>query len=272
MVDNTMHGAVDRATNSTAFENAARIGYSVSGMLHLLIAYIVVRLAFGSGGNADQSGALATLAAQPGGAVALWVTAVGLAALALWRLAESVVGSHPNEPGRQDDGAKKAFKRVKSIALAVVYAGIAATAVRFATGGGKSNGAQNAGLTARLLQSGWGKALLLTTAIAIIAVGGYHVYKGLSKKFEKDLKVSGGTLVTTLGVTGYTAKGLVLGGAGVLLVVATLTADPAKGAGLDAAVKSLGHAPFGKFLLIAAAVGFAAYGAYCFVLARFARM
>ncbi len=94
-----MHGAVDRATNSTAFENAARVGYSVSGVLHLLIAYIVVRLAFGSGGNADQSGALATLAAQPGGAVALWVTAVGLAALALWRLAESVVGSHPNRAG-----------------------------------------------------------------------------------------------------------------------------------------------------------------------------
>jgi len=100
MVDNTMHGAVDRATNSAAFENAARIGYSVSGVLHLLIAYIVVRLAFGSGRNADQSGALATLAAQPGGAVALWITAVGLAALALWRLAEAVVGSHANEPGR----------------------------------------------------------------------------------------------------------------------------------------------------------------------------
>lgn len=106
----------------------------------------------------------------------------------------------------------------------------------------------------------------------IIAVGGYHVYKGLSKKFEKDLKVSGGTLVTTLGMAGYTAKGLVLGGAGVLLVIATLTADPAKGAGPDAAVKSLGHAPFGKFLLIFAAIGIAAYGAYCFVLARFARM
>ena len=73
-------------------------------------------------------------------------------------------------------------------------------------------------------------------------------------------------------MTGYAAKGLVLAGAGVLLVIATLTADPAKGAGLDAAVKSLGNAPFGKFLLIAAAIGFAAYGAYCFVLGRFARM
>ena len=272
MVDNKVHGAVDRATDSNGFEYAARVGYGTSGVLHLIIAYIVLRLAFGSGGNADQSGALATLAAQPGGAVALWITAVGLFALALWRLAETVVGSHPNEPGRGDDGAKKAFKRLKSVSLAVVYFGIAMTAVRFASGGGKSNSAQNAGLTARMLQSGWGKAVLLIAGVGIIAAGGYHIYKGLSKRFEKDLKVSGGQAVTALGVAGYTAKGSVLGGAGLLLIVATLTADPSKGAGLDAAVKTLGHAPFGKVLLIIAAAGLAAYGAYCFVLARFARM
>ncbi len=272
MVDNKVHGAVDRATSNNGFEYAARIGYSTSGVLHLLIAYIVVRLAFGSGGNADQSGALATLAAQPGGAVALWVTAVGLFALALWRLAEAVVGSHPNEPGDGDDGAKKAFKRVKSVSLAVVYFGIAMTAVKFATGSGKSNSADNAGLTARMLQSSWGKALLLLAAVVIIGVGGYHVYKGLSKRFEKDLKVSGGPVVTALGMAGYAAKGSVLGGAGILLIIATLTADPAKGAGLDAAVKSLGHAPFGRILLVVASLGLAAYGAYCFVLARFARM
>lgn len=272
MADNMVHGTVDRATDNPAFVTAARAGYGVSGLLHLLIAYIVLRIAFGSAGNADQSGALATLAGQPGGAVALWVVVVGLAALALWRLAESVVGSHPNESGQRDEGTKEAVKRVKSVALAVVYAGIAVTALRFATGGGKSNSAENAGVTARLLQTGWGKAILLIAAIVIVAVGGYHVYKGLSKKFEKDLKAPGGPAVTALGIGGYTAKGLVLGGAGILLVVATLTADPAKGAGLDAAVKTLGQAPFGKFLLIAAALGLAAYGAYCFVLARFARM
>ncbi len=272
MADNTMHGAVQAATETRAFEYAARAGYSTSGVLHLLVAYITLQLAFGTAGNADQSGALATLAAQPGGAVALWITAVGLIALALWRLAEAVVGSHPTEPGSEHDGAHRLFDRVKSVSLAVVYAGIALAATRFASGGGQSNSAQNTSLTARLMQTGAGKALLLIAAAVIIAVGAYHVYKGVSTKFEKDLKIPGGPVVTPLGIAGYSAKGAVLGGAGILLVVATLTADPAKGAGLDAAVKSLGQAPFGKFLLIAAAIGFAAYGAYCFVLARFARM
>ena len=119
--------------------------------------------------------------------VVLWI--VGLFALALWRLAETVVGSHPNEPGGGDDGAKKAFKRLKSVSLAVVYLGIAMTAVRFASGGGKSNSAQNAGLTARMLQSGWGKAVLLIAGVGIIAVGGYHIYKGLSKKFDVPIVI-----------------------------------------------------------------------------------
>jgi len=68
------------------------------------------------------------------------------------------------------------------------------------------------------------------------------------------------------------AKGVVLAGAGVLVIVATLQADPSKASGIDAAVKALGNAPFGKFLLIVAALGIAAFGAYSFVRARFGRM
>jgi type IV secretory pathway VirB2 component (pilin) len=73
-------------------------------------------------------------------------------------------------------------------------------------------------------------------------------------------------------VTGYVAKGVVLAGAGLLVIVATLQADPSKAAGLDAAVKTLGQAPFGKFLLIIAAIGIAAFGAYSFVRSRYGRM
>ena len=97
MIDKSLHGVADRATDSDAFEYAARAGFAASGVLHLLIAYIILRIAFGSGGNADQSGALATLAGQTGGAVILWVAAVGLVALGLWRIAEAIVGSKPGE-------------------------------------------------------------------------------------------------------------------------------------------------------------------------------
>lgn len=63
-----------------------------------------------------------------------------------------------------------------------------------------------------------------------------------------------------------------LAGAGVLTVVATLQADPSKSTGLDAAVKTLGDAPFGRVLLVMAALGIAAFAAYSFVRSRYGRM
>jgi hypothetical protein len=257
MVDT--RSAASTAHGNVWFERVAQAGFAASGLLHLLIAFIVARLALGDGGNADQSGALATLAAQPGGAVMLWVAAVVLAALGVWYLVETFL----------EDDAKH---RVKSAAVGVVYLGLAFSAAKFAMGSGKSSGQQNAGLSAQMMQSVWGKAVLVVVALVVIGVGGYHVYKGVSRKFFQDLDVSGGTAITWIGTVGYAAKGLVLLGAGLLVLVATFTADPAKASGVDAAVKTLGAAPFGKVLLIIAALGLAAYGAYGFVRSRHADM
>ncbi len=268
----SLHGMAHRATGSDAFEYTARAGFAASGVLHLLVAFIIAQLAFaGAGGNADQSGALATMAGQTGGKIVLWVVAVGLVALGLWRIAEAVMGTKPREQSGHG-GDKPAWKRAKSLALAVVNFSIAFSAARFAMGSGQSSSQQNAGMSAQLMQSTWGKVLLFAVGVGVIAVGGYHIYKGASEKFLDELRVSGGTLVTATGVAGYVAKGLVLAGAGVLVIVATVQADPAKASGLDAAVKTLGQAPFGKFLLILAAVGIAAFGAYSFVRSRYNRM
>ncbi|CAJ1581745.1 DUF1206 domain-containing protein [[Mycobacterium] wendilense] len=271
-VPDSVHGAADRATDNDAFEYAARAGFAVSGVLHLLVGYIIARLAFvGGGGNADQSGALATLAGNTGGAVLLWVAAGGLAALGLWRVAEAVIGAKPGESsGSQGD--RPAWKRAKALGLAAVNFAIAFSAARFAMGGGQSSAQQNASLSGQLMQSGWGKAALIAVGVGVIAVGAYHVYKGMSEKFLDDLRVSGGTSVVAVGIAGYVAKGFVLAGAGLLVVVATLQADPSKATGLDAAVKTVGQAPFGKVLLIAAALGIAAFGAYNFVRSRHGRM
>ena len=272
MADKTLHGMADRATDSDAFEYTARAGFAVSGVLHLLVGYIVLRIAFGSGGNADQSGALATLASQTGGMLILWVAAIGLVALGLWRVAEAIVGSKPGEGSGPNQDDTPAWKRGKALGLAIVNFAIALSAARFAMGSGQQSSQQNSGMSAQLMQSGWGKALLIAVGLGLLGVGGYHAYKGVTKKFFKDLRVSETTWITAVGISGYVAKGLVLAGAGLLVVVATLQADPSKAAGLDAAVKTLGQAPFGKFLLILAAVGLAAFGVYNFVRARYGRM
>ncbi len=97
--------------------------------------------------------------------------------------------------------------------------------------------------------------------LGLIGVGGYHVYKGVSKKFLKDLRVSGGTGITAVGVIGYVAKGLVLAGAGILVIVATLQADPSKApASTPRSRRSV--RPRSASPLILAALGIAAFGAY----------
>ncbi|MFZ0833608.1 MAG: DUF1206 domain-containing protein [Mycobacterium sp.] len=259
MTASRVEGAVGRAKRNDAFQFGARAGFAVSGVLHLLIGYIILRIAFGSGGTADKSGALATLAQSGGGAVALWTAAAGLAALGLWRLAETVVADETTE-------------RLKSFGQGVVYLAIAFSAAKFAMGSGEASAARNATLSARLMGNGWGKLVLVVVGVGIVAVGGYYVYKGVTKRFLEDLTASGGPAITPLGLAGYVAKGIVLAGAGILLIVATFTTDPAKASGLDGAVKMLGAAPFGKVLLILAALGFAAYGLYSFARSRYCRL
>ena len=122
------------------------------------------------------------------------------------------------------------------------------------------------------MQSGAGKAALIVIGLGVI---GDRRLSHLQGRLEEVPRRPQGLRWTGAHADrddGLHRQGPVLAGAGILVIVATLRADPAKAAGIDAAVKTLGQAPFGRILLILAAVGFAAYGAYCFVLARFARM
>lgn len=268
----SVNDAVHRATSSRPLQWLARAGYPVSGLLHLLVGYIIARIAFGSGGDADQTGALAMLGSTAGGAVSLWIVAGGLFALALWRLAETVIGLRPGERVPEDPDGTVATDRLKALGLAVIYCALAVTAVQFALGAVRSGAERSVGLSARMMQSAVGTGVLVLIGVAVTAVGGYYVYKGAAKKFVDDLTVPGGPLIIGLGVFGHVAEGLVIAGAGVLVVVAALTSDPSQASGLDGAVKALGQEPFGMAFMIAAALGFAAHGLYTFALTRYARM
>ena len=262
--------ATQIAQNSV-FERFARAGYVVSGLLHVIIGYLAIRIALGvDGGSADQSGALAALAAKPGGIVALWVVVVALVVMALWRLVETALG-RSTDPKSQG-ATSEVLDRVKAFALAVVYFAFAYSAFGFARGAGKSTGKQNSAMSARLMQTGAGTIALIAGGVIIVAVGGYHVYKGASRNFLDDLKGNSSDLVRRLGMVGYIAKGLVIAGAGVLVVVAAGRSEPNTATGLDGALKTLGAQPYGAALLIAASLGIITYGLYSFAMARYTNM
>jgi Domain of Unknown Function (DUF1206) len=253
-----------------AFERFARTGYVVSGLLHLAVGYLAIRVALGAGGDADTSGALAEVAAKRGGGIALWVAAFAFLAMALWRLAETALGRSTDPKAQR--ALLEASDRAKALGLAGVYFALAYSTFGFATGAGESAAQQNAGMSARLMQTGAGTFALIVAGIIIVVVGGYHIYKGVTQNFLGDLKGTSSALVRRLGTVGYVAKGLAIVGTGIVIVVAATRSEPSKATGLDGALKTLGAQPFGSALLIAAALGIGTYGLYSFAMARYTKM
>jgi Domain of Unknown Function (DUF1206) len=255
--------AAREAGNSAVVEWGARIGYFALGIIHLLIAWIAVQVAWGIGGgskSADTSGALGTLSGSGVGKVVLWVCVLGFLLLAVWQLLEAAIGY-----GETKDRAKAAAK-------GVTYLFFAWTTFKVTQGAGSSAEKQTEDFTATLMGSPGGRLLVGLVGLVVLGIAGYHVYKGWTKKFLEDLRENPGDWAVTAGRIGYIAKGVALVIVGFFFLVAAWQADPDKAQGLDGALKTLKDAPFGPFLLTLVAVGIAAYGVYSFARSRYARV
>jgi hypothetical protein len=269
MVSTRATAPARRAKNNKVMHFAARLGFAASGLIHILIGYIAIRVAIGGGGNeADQSGALAQVASTPGGVFVLWVAVVGLAALGLWLIIDAFVGSTPG-------GRKRAMHVITDLAKGIVYWVLAFTAYAFARGSGTSSAGSTSSASSGLLAQPGGALIVGLIGVAVFGVGIYLLVKGVSRSFKKDLVVpagAAGRATVALGVFGYVAKAVALGAVGVMFVFAALSGDAAKANGLDEGLKSLVALPYGVIILIAVGVGLIAYGIYSFVRARYAKL
>ena len=263
-MDTTEATSVAReAGNSRVVEWGARLGYVVLGILHLVIAWIAVKIAWNIGGgskSADTTGALKEISSSGTGPFLLGVAVVGFAMLAIWQLIEAAI-SH----GEAKDRGKAAAK-------GLMYAVFAWTSFKVAQGGGGSNEKQTEDFTAGLMGSPGGRLLVGVLGLVVLGVAGYHVYKGWTKKFLEDLREHPGQWAVVAGRIGDLAKGVALVIVGFFFLVAAWQANPEKAQGLDGALKTLKDQAFGPFLLTLVAVGIAAYGVYSFARARYARL
>jgi hypothetical protein len=103
------------------------------------------------------------------------------------------------------------------------------------------------------------------------------VSEGIRRKFLKYLQLSQMSprtrrLVERLGMIGTAARGAVFALAGVLVIEAAVTYQPAKAGGIDKALLTLRNQPFGEFLLILAALGLIIFGVYGLCEARWRKV
>ena len=255
--------AAREAGNSPVVEWGARLGYATVGLIHLLIAWIALKVAWGIGGGskkADTSGALQTLTQSGTGVVLLWICVVGFLLLAVWQLFEAALGH-----GETSD-------RLKALAKGVAYLFFAWSTFKVGQGASSSAEKQTEDFTAGLMGSPGGRLLVGVVGLVVLGIAGYHVYKGWTKKFLEDLREHPGDWAVTAGRIGYIAKGIALVIVGFFFLVAAWQANPDKAQGLDGALKTVKDQPFGPFLLTLVAAGIAAYGVYSFARSRYARV
>jgi hypothetical protein len=256
-----------QAHESEWTDRAVRVGMIAYGIVHLTIAWLGIQLALGDhGGSASRTGALHELMQQPFGQLVVWVVAVGMFLLVIWKLLEGFVDLSV------EDGAKKVLGPVTDVFKALVYGTLGVSAVHVATRS-KSSGSSTNDDTSRLMDQPFGRWLVGIVGLAIIGYGVYLAYRGWTEKFLKHLDAQGrsgdaGRAYRLFGKVGYVAKGIAVGVIGVLFVYAALDHSAKKSGGLDQALHQILHQAFGPVLLFAISVGIGCYGLFCLARAR----
>ena len=250
---------------SRPYHALVAIGLASYGVLHLVLAWIALRLVLGRRGDASQQGALSQLSRQPLGGVLLWIMAIGLFTLTVWQAIEATIGR--DQDGR--DGRMR--RRLTSAGRAVVYLALGLLAVGVAMGSASGSGKGEETLSAKLMSVPFGQVLVAAVGAAVIGVGIAQIVKGVKQKFTEDLDRGVRPAVRRLATVGYCVKGIALSIIGGLFVWAAVTYDPKKAGGMDAALSTVREQPFGTVLLAIMAAGIACFGVYCFFWARMAR-
>lgn len=266
------YSARQRATRRDTVQALARAGFVARGIVYLLIAWIALLIALKHATlQADRTGALQLIAGEPFGEVLLWFLVVGFGGMALWRASLAI---HPTGPG-----ARKAGKRAGSAFRAVFYAAACASTLTFVlehrVTGSSDQASQD--FTARAMAHPGGVVLVALVGIALIIGGLALVWRGVKRKFAKNLQLGSMTAakrrwVLRFGTVGNCARGVVFAAAGGFMLDAAVSYDPARAKGVDSTLRSFAAASYGPLLLILMALGLAAFGLYSWGEARWRRL
>jgi hypothetical protein len=264
-------GSRARQTRSTpAAHGLARAGLTARGIIYILIGWVAVLVALGNSSHeADQQGALRLLAGKPYGSASLWLLGLGFAAYALWRLSQAAFGAAGE--------GRKAGPRLRSLASAVIYAGLAYLTFQVLSGIQGSQSGQQQDVTAKAMAHPGGRWLVGIAGLIILAAGLALVMEGIRRRFMKYLRTSQMTrrtrrVVESLGVTGTVARGVVVALVGIGVIDAAISYNSAASGGIDIALLGLRNQPAGPVLLILVAAGLVIFGIYGLCEARWRRV
>lgn len=258
----------DTARHSESLQWAVRGGLVGYGLMHLLVAWVAVRLVMDAhAGAATGQGALAQLADGGLGRATLAAMTLGFAVLALWQLLAALVGY------QERDGLSRHLMRVSAAGRVVTYGYLTAACAGLALQGDAGRGRSPQSTTARLMALPAGPWLIAAIGVAAAVIGVALAIFGWQEGFLEQLDEQARTgdrrgPIAVIGRAGYLAKGLAFVVIGVLLVWVAWSHDPSKSGGLDEALRELLGGPLGTVAIIVVGVGIGCFGLYLFARAR----
>jgi hypothetical protein len=270
---NAIHNPVGKLTvEHPGVVKIGRAGWFAKGVVYVIAGYLALMVAAKAGGwakspttgaqEASPLGAVKTVAGSGGGAVLLWLLAIGMLLYAAWRVVSALL------PGGKD--AKAWAHRIGYVASAVMYVTFALSAIALARHTPtNANGNQKVtDISASFMTHSFGRVVIGAVGIIIIAVGLYRVSKGLKMDVDDELDMSGVSPTRRrwserLGAIGEVGRGIGFALVGFFLLRSAMTYDPNQATGLDGALRRLAVHSWGVFVVAIVGIGFAAYGIFC---------
>jgi hypothetical protein len=248
----------------------ARLGYLAKGVLYGVVAVLALELAIGRGGAAVGPGqSVVVLGELPLGGLWLVLLSVGLFGLAVWRFVQAL--------GDVEDRGTEAKAWLIRAGLGLsgcVYVGLLYAALRWLlTDHHPKRTPTSVEWTAKVMQSGWGRALVIAVGVVVAIYGIRAVVRAVNGSSHKRMMAEAHQRwVRTVCRFGVAARGVVFIGIGALVCEAAIGFDPDKAAGVGAALGTLARQPYGSVLIGIAGLGLLAYAFHSFVEARYRRI
>jgi len=159
----------------------------------------------------------------------------------------------------------------------VVYAVLLWTDIRVLQGTATSGSSSQEHATAVVLAHPAGQWLVALAGVIVFAIGVGLLIYGAKRSFESKLNLASARrpvrqTVVRLGQVGLHRRGRGVAIVGALLFNAAISDQATRSRGLDGALRTLAGQPFGTALLVIVALGFIAFGIYCFAQSRYRKI
>ena len=247
-------------------DGIGRLGMLGHGVYHLLLTLLCGQLLLGSSGDPSAQGAIAAVARQPFGQGLLAALTLAFGAYAVVRWLRVV---------REDELADRAMNGLRAVVWSVLTA-LSANALRTGLAGssGAGGGGTGRSLTRAVFELPGGPWIVGAAGVFLVGVALFQLKEAMSDTLSHELGelgLDGRRFARWLGRAGYSGRAVAYGTVAGFVIHAAATHDPSAGQGLDGALQEVQQSSYGPWLLLAVTVGFAAFGAFRLLEARYAR-